>query len=245
MRWHRLKSSLLAYPRSHGATSGRLMTAWYSSGLSPLARGNRLRDLVFLIFCGPIPARTGQPAGRACARHSFRAYPRSHGATCAPPLLLPAVQGLSPLARGNHDRGLNARQDSGPIPARTGQPQALLGSGLFFRAYPRSHGATLAGRALRNRRRGLSPLARGNLGLAGKPRHKLGPIPARTGQPLRWPLRPWSLRAYPRSHGATGVVNLICWRVLGLSPLARGNRLDVATELRKGGPIPARTGQPT
>ena len=37
---HAHTAALKAYPRSHGATSGRLMILRYRSGLSPLARGN-------------------------------------------------------------------------------------------------------------------------------------------------------------------------------------------------------------
>ena len=70
------------------------------------------------------------------------AYPRSHGATILPASMAPAAIGLSPLARGNPADQASDDPLSGPIPARTGQPELLLGKWLSDTAYPRSHGAT-------------------------------------------------------------------------------------------------------
>ena len=114
----------------------------------------------------------------------------------------------------------------------------------MLKAYPRSHGATDMAPTVLMRKMGLSPLARGNRAGPGSGVQLLGPIPARTGQPLQtvsgWPLP----RAYPRSHGATWDLVADCRAVMGLSPLARGNRPLCINLISASGPIPARTGQP-
>ena len=91
---------------------------------------------------------------------------------------------------------------------------------------------------------GLSPLARGNPWLAMFGGPSSGPIPARTGQPRRRQTASLCSRAYPRSHGATGGSDLEDDPVVGLSPLARGNRSTAGVQTGVRGPIPARTGQP-
>ncbi len=52
----------------------------------------------------------------------WRAYPRSHGATTIQVNGGGGMQGLSPLARGNLAPMQSEGVGSGPIPARTGQP---------------------------------------------------------------------------------------------------------------------------
>ena len=51
-----------AYPRSRGATAYCGTLSSVCRGLSPLARGNLRARLRRLWFCGPIPARAGQPS---------------------------------------------------------------------------------------------------------------------------------------------------------------------------------------
>ena len=112
------------------------------------------------------------------------------------------------------------------------------------RAYPRSRGATDFAREYLKLPKGLSPLARGNLQAQRVRVERLGPIPARAGQPpRRWARLP-GCGAYPRSRGATIAVNLRTALKMGLSPLARGNRNTGAIRANRGGPIPARAGQP-
>ena len=143
------------------------MMARDRQGLSPLARGN-LHTLGFpVIGRGPIPARTGQPGCCWWRTGCTRAYPRSHGATDDEDDESFVQPGLSPLARGNPHTPAQARVARGPIPARTGQPHWDQCGYCWPRAYPRSHGATLATRSFAFFRLGLSPLARGNRGGAG------------------------------------------------------------------------------
>ena len=71
-----------------------------------------------------------------------------------------------------------------------------------------------------------------------------GPIPAGAGQPDAALLNEAHDRAYPRWRGATidalnGIDNSV-----GLSPLARGNRVSLYLPVTSAGPIPARAGQP-
>ena len=91
---------------------------------------------------------------------------------------------------------------------------------------------------------GLSPLARGNHDPRPETGVRLGPIPARAGEPRRRASSrptPW---AYPRSRGGTRGLwcRITCnW---GLSPLARGNLGAVRHAHAAEGPIPARAGEP-
>ena len=174
-----------AYPRSHGATARSLPGPKRGGGLSPLARGNQWWHRARHRFPGPIPARTGQPLIQNFQRHLQKAYPRSHGATCRSVRTTGATRGLSPLARGNPTNTAMAQMPSGPIPARTGQPE-LGGFQLETEgAYPRSHGATCVWWALSTMAMGLSPLARGNHERPRQAQQRSGPIPARTGQPSK------------------------------------------------------------
>ncbi len=213
-------------------------------GLSPLARGNRAGFSPALTTRGPIPARTGQPWRVNVKVMWARAYPRSHGATSFDERWDQGRMGLSPLARGNPGRVVVDRCLAGPIPARTGQPTCQRSAGALSRAYPRSHGATGPAWLVGAGGQGLSPLARGNPHAAAGRGRLLGPIPARTGQPVRHVSMLLGWGAYPRSHGATAGVLRRGARQRGLSPLARGNPVRLLRLRGAAGPIPARTGQP-
>ena len=234
-----------AYPRSRGATHRGWEVATGDCGLSPLARGNRHHGLIKVVVPGPIPARAGQPARRAMTATACRAYPRSRGATHLGSPLDNPIGGLSPLARGNRQRGKGQRQHGGPIPARAGQPSSRTTGRTLKRAYPRSRGATCCWAHWQCSIRGLSPLARGNPAWISMDDAVAGPIPARAGQPPSLRARISATRAYPRSRGATKARTDVRLPGHGLSPLARGNL--AASELADefGGPIPARAGQPS
>ena len=152
-------------------------------GLSPLARGNPAGHAATSLPQRPIPARTGQPGVRPCLHPPTWAYPRSHGATRGRHCSWMGGVGLSPLARGNQVETKLLADGSGPIPARTGQPNPWPPAQQPFWAYPRSHGATLIWPSFSEGTSGLSPLARGNPYLLGWWQVFAGPIPARTGQP--------------------------------------------------------------
>ena len=200
-----------------------LTRACASTGLSPLARGNLMLIGLRARFAGPIPARTGQPCTFSTMLAVQWAYPRSHGATRQRQRAANSDWGLSPLARGNRMVTVLPPTLIGPIPARTGQPTKAHFAKCACGAYPRSHGATLASGTPRLRKKGLSPLARGNHHPPHPAGARAGPIPARTGQPSRVVFKQCCLRAYPRSHGATALAHSADIFLKGLSPLARGN----------------------
>ena len=92
---------------------------------------------------------------------------------------------------------------------------------------------------------GLSPLARGNLDGEGITSSRMGPIPARAGEPHSTELPARLIRAYPRSRGGTAYREIMELAHEGLSPLARGNRQGFASRAACSGPIPARAGEPS
>ena len=152
-----------AYPRSRGATVQGIGHGLDAGGLSPLARGNPVGDVLPVALEGPIPARAGQPVRTDAGTPSTGAYPRSRGATRLVPPSPSRAGGLSPLARGNQLGQAGRDLADGPIPARAGQPNRLGAVGGTGGAYPRSRGATALGRFGPCLLLGLSPLARGNL----------------------------------------------------------------------------------
>ena len=215
-----------------------------TSGLSPLARGNRDFFHASGASGGPIPAGAGQPAP---APRSFRAdwaYPRWRGATVPMPSALQGIKGLSPLARGNPVRPVVELVHHGPIPAGAGQPAPRLESSASLGAYPRWRGATTSLILARQVGRGLSPLARGNLTQHPQLIHANGPIPAGAGQPGWSGWIGCASRAYPRWRGATLMRRRTYAFTAGLSPLARGNRIQTDRGPSASGPIPAGAGQP-
>ena len=193
-------------------------------GLSPLARGNRLRLRQGAALDGPIPARAGQPGQAWESGRPIAAYPRSRGATSRSAQTGVDISGLSPLARGNPRLARVGVPFVRPIPARAGQPLAAAPPPVQSRAYPRSRGATACVARRTGFPSGLSPLARGNRSENALGKTLCRPIPARAGQPCRRRTSRRYPRAYPRSRGATG--------------RPRGWRSS------RGGPIPARAGQP-
>ena len=233
-----------AYPRSRGATASSEPVRSYSSGLSPLARGNLHGRPRRGNRAGPIPARAGQPHAGEPSPSAPRAYPRSRGATRYFLNVASCSPGLSPLARGNQAHGLPFFTLQGPIPARAGQPASRGRLRPVGTAYPRSRGATGGGEPRHHCGQGLSPLARGNRCPLALPVVLPGPIPARAGQPGFGPACRAARRAYPRSRGATKSMSKRTWRVSGLSPLARGNRVALLRLCAFVRPIPARAGQP-
>ena len=213
-----------AYPRSRGGTPLAASKGGGHNGLSPLARGNQCQGDSDDREKGPIPARAGEPAWRATGCAARWAYPRSRGGTVTTSVSMGASGGLSPLARGNLEEGNFEHGRLGPIPARAGEPPAVVMIHSRDWAYPRWRGGTAKPWPPWTPGQGLSPLARGNLQLQHQEGQAGGPIPARAGEPENSVAERRLSRAYPRSRGGTGF-----WAVLGhcgggLSPLARGNR---------------------
>jgi len=232
------------YPRSRGATNIFFNEDMYNAGLSPLARGNLLAAAGALPTSGTIPARAGQPSCLPTTAMPDRDYPRSRGATMYTPITFSDGAGLSQLARGNLSAGIGKCSYVGTIPARAGQPRPTRTRSATSMDYPRSRGATTRCATPRMRRRGLSPLARGNRADTGHADSSRRTIPARAGQPATAGTPACECRDYPRSRGATRRLARGRRRRSGLSPLARGNHRHWTLDIGRVGTIPARAGQP-
>ena len=173
-----------AYPRMHGGTGCGQSGGNFFEGLSPHARGNRVRSSRLEARLGPIPACTGEPSYVRRLIGAPGAYPRMHGGTGALAAGVTAEQGLSPHARGNHGLARAKAGAIGPIPACTGEPLCFARQRPARWAYPRMHGGTASRISLRIHHQGLSPHARGNLEVMVNRHVQPGPIPACTGEPL-------------------------------------------------------------
>ncbi len=169
----------------HGGTvNGEIKRIRYR-GLSPHARGNLAFKGADVAALGPIPACTGEPAGRCNRRADLGAYPRMHGGTSKMPGTACAVRGLSPHARGNQVEADDDEHVDGPIPACTGEPTEKTHLLFAIWAYPRMHGGTMFLEGSKKGGMGLSPHARGNQTDDQYGANRLRPIPACTGEP-RW-----------------------------------------------------------
>ncbi len=133
---------------------------------------------------------------------------------------------------------------AGPIPVRTGEPCSTAAGLWGTGAYPRSHGGTHLIELDALRVPGLSPFARGNRRRRRADHPARGPIPVRTGEPGGGQSLRGCPRAYPRSHGGTSSEALRNCLIAGLSPFARGNRVNAGQAEHFAGPIPVRTGEP-
>ena len=120
------------------------------------------------------------------------------------------------------------RMVRGPIPARAGEPYSLDLTPEVIWAYPRSRGGTLMVAFKSFIYPGLSPLARGNQTNHQTNARDFGPIPARAGEPIVVLLCYCIWWAYPRSRGGTRTTARLAALLMGLSPLARGNRCRVS-----------------
>ena len=239
-------------------TTSKSMTG----GSSPLARGtlncrpNRLYNVRL------IPARAGNTRRALARRPLARAHPRSRGEHIPALVVLDAVLGSSPLARGTLHNNCDCMVVPGLIPARAGNTLLNRPIGDPCRAHPRSRGEHAVGGMSKLFEPGSSPLARGtrsgtelrilfpgliparagNTPRGSARRRVLGLIPARAGNTklrgsvMRLP------RAHPRSRGEHRKVEMIAEIFRGSSPLARGTPGRGLGLESLGGLIPARAG---
>ena len=175
------------YPRMHGETTPDCVTPASARGLSPHARGNRVAGLAGHAGPGTIPACTGKPRSRPPRRCRRRDYPRMHGETMAPEVLVWIGKGLSPHARGNRELLGVLAFLHGTIPACTGKPPCRNSTRSESKDYPRMHGETQQVRGQVERGEGLSPHARGNRTRPDAPRPASGLSPHARGNPARSP----------------------------------------------------------
>ncbi len=171
------------------------------SGLSPRTRGKHGIWTRPTTSCGPIPANTGetQPTRRSWPPH--RAYPREHGGNAVFIHAIAVHEGLSPRTRGKLSGMTRRLPLLGPIPANTGETRGGRGMAWPSRAYPREHGGNHFNTSGPAFGKGLSPRTRGKQTGAIITDHRIGPIPANTGETRRSRGSKRPRRAYPREHG--------------------------------------------
>ena len=150
------------YPHVRGETDAMDRLSDLAAGLSPRARGNRVRTGFQGSCGGSIPTCAGKPC-RLEARRSVQAvYPHVRGETCESTYLTSHWKGLSPRARGNLWRPCVAADAVGSIPTCAGKPRCSARTGTSTRVYPHVRGETHGTITRRSDGRGLSPRARGN-----------------------------------------------------------------------------------
>ena len=149
-------------------------------------------------------------------------YPRSRGDDPVAVAARTMDAGLSPLARGRLEVGLETTKSGRTIPARAG--------------------TTASSRGVPDLPTGLSPLARGRLRSPPSMAAASGTIPARAGT-TRQPARSAPRSAdYPRSRGDDLASRNAESLPGGLSPLARGRHHAGPLHEALGRTIPARAG---
>ena len=111
--------------------------------------------------------------------------------------------GLSPRVRGNHHIQQGVEDQTGSIPACTGEPNYAAVRGTLAAVYPRVYGGTPAEVAERDAVTGLSPRVRGNQRPFAPTELTVGSIPACTGEPADDCLASTQAQVYPRVYGGT------------------------------------------
>ena len=129
-----------AHPRSRGEHVPVTFAPERAFGSSPLARGTSYAAALRSIVARLIPARAGnisRHGPRFCAR---AAHPRSRGEHPNPSLILPGMDGSSPLARGTSNEETHECYPSRLIPARAGNILLYTRLHRVTTAHPRSRG---------------------------------------------------------------------------------------------------------
>ncbi len=152
---------MVVYPRWRGELFCALAFCWLSRGLSPLARGTLCRCQHCWRVIRFIPAGAGNTVPRIISLSSSTVYPRWRGEHSASLMPIIGLGGLSPLARGTHQRYRLQLTGSRFIPAGAGNTRS---GGFVLPAtpvYPRWRGEHKIHIDKHRVCIGLSPLARG------------------------------------------------------------------------------------
>ena len=212
------------------------------SGSSPLARGTLKPDLDKLTRAGLIPARAGNTKYSRPDSPARRAHPRSRGEHHQPVNVATRQVGSSPLTRGTRSSLVTAAQHTGLIPAHAGNTLRNLEEAVFGWAHPRSrgeHGVTVHANPCKW---GSSPLTRGTRRVRLSWVSGEGLIPAHAGNTRAARVFMASRRAHPRSRGEHTLTSKPTENWMGSSPLTRGTRDDLLTNVTAHGLIPAHAG---
>ena len=210
------------YPRSRGVYAAVLRALSWAVGSSPLARG--------------------LPGSRSCCRCRWRDHPRSRGVYPPGGATPSSGGGSSPLARGL--RVLTARHDAPPgiIPARAGFTPLRRGEEFGAGDHPRSRGVYPGRPRAEAAARGSSPLARGLRAARRPARGRGGIIPARAGFTPAPTGPSCPCPDHPRSRGVYLDQAVDDLDGTGSSPLARGLRGPPEQQVPRDRIIPARAG---
>ena len=152
---------MVVYPRWRGELFCALAFCWLSRGLSPLARGTLCRCQHCWRVIRFIPAGAGNTVPRIISLSSSTVYPRWRGEHVGRESFDCPYIGLSPLARGTHQRYRLQLTGSRFIPAGAGNTRS---GGFVLPAtpvYPRWRGEHTKTKHRNGCTCGLSPLARG------------------------------------------------------------------------------------
>ena len=173
------------------------------TGLSPPARGILQFSDKCTFALRSIPACAGDPHRPQPPTHLYTVYPRPRGGSDANGGAAGKTDGLSPPARGIPARMVRGYACDPSIPARAGDPRGIRMGCWPCPVYPRPRGGSGVEAARLPPHHGLSPPARGILGVHRVARLPFGSIPARAG----YPSAPYSPRAcasvYPRPRGVS------------------------------------------
>ena len=134
--------------------------------------------------------------------------------------------GLSPLARGTHIQQTFRMHSGRFIPAGAGNSPSASSPALDISVYPRWRGELGVFDCTNPCAAGLSPLARGTPRRAGDHRHDPRLIPAGAGNSVCVQSLSGLLPVYPRWRGELSCPMDTPRPSAGLSPLARGTRIN-------------------
>ena len=130
------------HPRAGGGTMSMSTSATTIRGPSPRGRGNHPDGDHAHPGLGSIPARAGEPFHGQLRRVAGKVHPRAGGGTRASADPVAAGAGPSPRGRGNLPPTRKPSGGSGSIPARAGEPRAIIPGPARSRVHPRAGGGT-------------------------------------------------------------------------------------------------------
>ena len=218
---------MVVYPRWRGELDRTASVVSSGSGLSPLARGTHRPRTTIRANRRFIPAGAGNTALSFSYYRPATVYPRWRGEHYRTDCRILFFCGLSPLARGTRCCDYCIWRGPGFIPAGAGNTLVLNRPALETPVYPRWRGEHIYQNISFYSHGGLSPLARGTRIKHGLTRRAARFIPAGAGNTR---LQHWIWKrgaVYPRWRGEHAAIIQKRTQGIGLSPLARGTRLNM------------------
>ncbi len=233
---------MVVYPRWRGELFCALAFCWLSRGLSPLARGTLCRCQHCWRVIRFIPAGAGNTVPRIISLSSSTVYPRWRGEHVGRESFDCPYIGLSPLARGTHQRYRLQLTGSRFIPAGAGNTGKTNIGVRVVPVYPRWRGEHSIRRFCSSSDAGLSPLARGTRCSVNIDGDVTRFIPAGAGNTAADSRAGHHRPVYPRWRGEHQLSDVsLAWRH-GLSPLARGTPVHIRFLVARSRFIPAGAG---